>query len=479
MSSEYHCCSKCGKECKDKKGLSKHEKVCIGLEKHLCPECGLELKNRSNLKVHMSHCPVVKEREHSQAEEQRKQELLKQSQTQIDDLRDKYENKICSIEATANLNIKQYQDEVKDLKALAKELQSKLDLLTKDHSSLINERNILFTKHLSLMDDYRLLTTHNTSASDPIVVQANVSRISNGFVLNVFHKDHIQHLVNIPHQLILSLSGLNARLFNLGMGNFIRLSDTARKVLVWNKPDHGEIRDPKGASFVEYLFELITPDIQSQFEFLYQETERVSMINKESSYLDLCKKRLQFTKYLLTKGDNIKQELQRMITERARHLSDNKLDSIITSSFSNIELVLSEKLFPSIEQWIALDYIDMGVFIGKHIKDNYWIEGASTGDLPYIIIQDDYEQNHMIYSNHLGSILKDVIYHRIQSKLYYPIIHHLLKQYFKNTNKIDIKIAMPRLEGLIKVLENPLSIEAREPMNHILSGMIKVHRIKM
>ena len=37
---------------------------------------------------------------------------------------------------------------------------------------------------------------------------------------------------------------------------------------------------------------------------------------------------------------------------------------------------------------------------------------------------------------------------------------------------------MGRIEGFIKVLDSPLNIEAREPMNQILSGMIKVHRIK-
>jgi hypothetical protein len=37
---------------------------------------------------------------------------------------------------------------------------------------------------------------------------------------------------------------------------------------------------------------------------------------------------------------------------------------------------------------------------------------------------------------------------------------------------------MGRLESFIKVLENPLNIEAREPMNQILAGMIKVHRVK-
>jgi hypothetical protein len=478
MSSEYHCCSKCGKECKDKKGLSKHEKVCIGLEQHICPECNLVLKNRSNLKVHISHCPVIKEREKNQEEEKRKQELLTDSQLQLNNLKETYESKIRSLERQNEVNVKQYQDETKEARSLVKELQSKLDQLTKEKNDISNERTLILTKHLSLMDDYRLLNTQNTSAYDPIVVQANVGRISNGFILNIFTKEHINNLINIPHQLILSVSGLNARLFNLGMGNFIRLSDTARKVLIWNKPDHGEIRDLKGSSFVEYLLDLITPMIESQFEFLFQEIEKVTVIDKESSYLDLCKKRLQFTKYLQSKGDNIKQDLQRMITDRARHISDNKLDSVVTSSFSTIELILSEKLFPSIEQWIALDYMEMGVYIGKHIKNSYWIEGASTGDLPYIILQDDYEQNHMIYSNHLGSILKDVIYHRIQSKLYYPVIHHLLKQYFKNTNKIDNKIAMGRLESFVKVLEKPLNIEAREPMNQILAGMIKVHRIK-
>jgi len=74
-----HFCSKCHKECKDKRGLAIHENKCDGaqaIKAHVCEHCQEIFKSNDNLKKHqLSRCKAMKEKERDQLEEDRLQEL--------------------------------------------------------------------------------------------------------------------------------------------------------------------------------------------------------------------------------------------------------------------------------------------------------------------------------------------------------------------------------------------------------------------
>lgn len=55
-------CSKCGKACKDKRGLRIHEARCSGLSSFDCEECGSSFQSFSNLKRHQSTCDKYRDK---------------------------------------------------------------------------------------------------------------------------------------------------------------------------------------------------------------------------------------------------------------------------------------------------------------------------------------------------------------------------------------------------------------------------------
>ena len=63
MSSDHHSCSKCGKECKDKRGLSVHESKCGRTKKPICPHCNTEFLYLGSLHNHLSSCKVLKQQQ--------------------------------------------------------------------------------------------------------------------------------------------------------------------------------------------------------------------------------------------------------------------------------------------------------------------------------------------------------------------------------------------------------------------------------
>ena len=71
--SESFDCSKCGRVCKDRKGLSRHETSCNGLAEFRCPDddCGKIFKTKPILKQHIRTCKVIKNK---QAEKQQESE---------------------------------------------------------------------------------------------------------------------------------------------------------------------------------------------------------------------------------------------------------------------------------------------------------------------------------------------------------------------------------------------------------------------
>ena len=97
MSVDPNACNKCGKICKDKRGLTLHMKACEGILNPCCEFCKKMFANPYSLSIHMSRCSegkkTVKEKDEAvKTELQQLQEKLKElelkHQQEIKDITD-------------------------------------------------------------------------------------------------------------------------------------------------------------------------------------------------------------------------------------------------------------------------------------------------------------------------------------------------------------------------------------------------------
>ena len=83
MNIDSNSCDKCGKICKDKRGLSLHLKSCEGLISLTCEFCNKSFANSYNLHMHLSRC-----NENKKVTKQREQLLQEQNQIFKDQLKE-------------------------------------------------------------------------------------------------------------------------------------------------------------------------------------------------------------------------------------------------------------------------------------------------------------------------------------------------------------------------------------------------------
>ena len=119
MSSPDHSCSRCGKICKDKRGLTLHLKSCEGIKVLTCSYCNCTFVSQYTLSVHLFRCNQSKK--HIKDQEQ----LLHEENHSL-------KERLSQIES-------RHKTELSDLKnALRIDLERQLKIRDNDVSSLIN-----------------------------------------------------------------------------------------------------------------------------------------------------------------------------------------------------------------------------------------------------------------------------------------------------------------------------------------------------
>jgi hypothetical protein len=63
-------CDKCGKECKDKRGLGIHYNKCDGSINFECKFCNQEFANAYSLSMHSTRCKTMKSRKETMTKEE-------------------------------------------------------------------------------------------------------------------------------------------------------------------------------------------------------------------------------------------------------------------------------------------------------------------------------------------------------------------------------------------------------------------------
>jgi hypothetical protein len=161
-------CPKCGKYCKDKRGLSVHSNKCRENRNFICEFCNLQLSTAYNLSVHITRCKTQKEIT-SKQEFSTIQSDLESARDDITKLKDMildYEVKLRDIQDIHNIQLKEreinYQKELSDLKiSIFNSFKNELTIKDKEIAFLYKENKNITEKLKDKAKQIELLSIFN------------------------------------------------------------------------------------------------------------------------------------------------------------------------------------------------------------------------------------------------------------------------------------------------------------------------------
>ena len=159
--SEKHICSKCGKECKDKRGLGIHNAKCEGITSCDCKYCKQPFANPYSLSVHLTRCKIGKKQKEDieQKDNENNQLKLKQIEEENKSLRDQLN------ELQEKFNIK--------LEEEMKHRDEKIEYLEQEYNKMCLRYNTIEIKNKNLEKELR----------ETIVENRVIKKINDQFVL--------------------------------------------------------------------------------------------------------------------------------------------------------------------------------------------------------------------------------------------------------------------------------------------------------
>jgi hypothetical protein len=134
---DKYICIKCGKECKDKRGLGIHNAKCEGIKSCQCHHCKQEFANPYSLYVHLTRCKISKKNKEIIVNED-----VLNTQTKITD----YEEEISRLHRIITDKENQYKNTnsvIHSLENIIKEKDNKLNNLTKELNDIKIENRVL------------------------------------------------------------------------------------------------------------------------------------------------------------------------------------------------------------------------------------------------------------------------------------------------------------------------------------------------
>ena len=490
-------CDKCGKECRDKRGLAIHYNKC-GIDKHfICEYCKQEFTCARNLSVHSTRCKTLK----TQKELTIKEELatlqceLQASKTEIarllylqqeakDEIK-KLQHKNKEIELMYKDRLKEqsqtlqekYRKELADLKtALRIDLEQQLKIRDNDVSSIMNDYNqlksdykvievkneMLEKENKSLNVDKQTLTELNARLSLKDTNTTNIiNQNDNRIQLNCLEASMIQGRINPPEYVIGNVNDFMRMLRSLGIRNSYRVNDKSRGTLSWHKPGEGEIRDPKGDQMLDHIINVLTPDIIQEKSYYEEELKYQYELDDPDVYLiNVYKTFVNFCKGLLQKDPNLLKQIKRELIKQGKAKNDNDIDPICEISYNKLITSISIALFPVMDVWITKSFYELGRFLGPKISRHYHTEGASR-EMLYIVAHSDANYSHQIHSEKLMELLREALDEIIVSESVEKIIENLINS---NTS-----FNTDQVKKMLSFLNTPSLEDTREIMRGIVS----------
>ena len=286
-------CDKCGKECKDKRGLSIHYNKC-GIDKHFaCEFCNQEFVSSYTLSVHVSRCKMLKTHKELMSKEEKSslQSELQEARSEITkllSLQKEIIDKSSSLETKLKESEEMYKKDLSDIQSsLYNDFERQLKLRDADLSSYNKEISDL-SRELKLreqkleelseankclqVDNRTLINTMSTlSLKDTNTTIINQPYNDNRIQLQCFESSMIQGRIQPPGYVIGNVDDLVRMLRSLGVRNCFRVNDKSRGTISWHKPGEGEIRDPNAEQFLTHVIDSLNTDLIKEKSYYEEE----------------------------------------------------------------------------------------------------------------------------------------------------------------------------------------------------------------
>ena len=454
MSVETHPCDKCGRLCKDRRGLSIHMRVCQGTKDFICEYCNSVFSSVYSLSIHSTRCTEVKKQKQDQDKIVKSE--IHQLQDKLKEIEMKHQQEI------KNLNVKIRSDYDQQLKIRDDEIKNYYDELNLSKETLkikekevdqlkntIHEKNV---EHSFIKDLCSKLSMKDTTTT----IINNDNRVQ----LQSLDPSMIQGRIDPPGFVVGTVNDLIRMLRSLGVRNCFRVNDKSRGTLSWNKPGEGEIRDPTGDQLLTHIIDSLDSDItkekcyyEEELKKLYESDERDQyLINEAHEFVSFCTR-------LLRKDPNILKEIKKQLVKQGRAKNDPQVDEIREISYNKFINSITVAFFPMIYEWNEMTFFELGRYLGKKLKEHYHLEGASREDL-YIVVHTDTNNHRQVFSDKLMEHISEAIERVIDNKT----LQHLLSEAIRHKS-----VNKERVEAIVKYIIEPTLQETEEVMRGIVS----------
>jgi hypothetical protein len=456
MSSESYDCEKCGRHCKNRRGLSIHMRVCEGTKVLVCQYCNTTFCSVYTLTVHSTRCTENKKQ---------KQEEDKIIKTEIQELQDKLkEIELKHQEEIKYLNVKirsDYEQQLKlrdddltsfnnEIKTLKKEVISK----EQENTRLTEEFNELKVREREL---FALYSKERQKDTNTTIINQNDNRVQ----LQCLESSMIQGRINPPNYVIGDVPALVNMLRSLGVRNSYRINDKARGTLTWNKPEEGEVRDPTGEKLMNHIIDSLNIDLIKERSYYEEEEKKLCDTEDPDLYLlQEARMFITFCNQLLKKDPAILKLFKKELVKQGKVKGDTEEDQVYETTYTKFITAITISLFPNVYAWIELSFYELGRYIGSRIRNHYHTEGGSRESL-YIVIHNDDNYNKQVYSKKLVPFIKEAVSDIIDD----GSIESLLRSLVLGNPTINVSKA----EKMIDYLKNPTVEDTLEVMRGIVS----------
>ena len=457
MSSPDHSCSRCGKICKDKRGLTLHLKSCEGLKVLTCSHCNCTFASQYTLSVHLFRCNENKKhiKDHEQLlhdENQSLKERLRQiesrHQKELDDLKKDLRLDLERQLKLRDNDISSLMNDHKDLEKTYEVIKGKYEMLEKENTSLKVDKQTLIelNSRLSLKDTTTIINQNN-----------NDNRVQ----LQSLDPSMIQGRIHPPDYVIGSVPDLVNMLRSLGVRNCFRVNDRSRKTLSWNKPGEGEVRDPNGDQMLTHIIDVLTPDITQEKCYYEEELKKQYQLDEPDMYLvNTYKTFVNFCSGLLKRDSTLLHDIRRELIKQGKAKNDTEVDPIREVTYNKFITSIAVSLFPGVEVWADKSFYELGRFLATKINNYYHTEGASR-QMQYIIVHSDSNFNHYVNAEKLMSLMTEA--------LDSIILTEVLEQTIENLLIANKGLCYDRVTKMISYLKTPTLEDTQEIMRGIVS----------
>ncbi len=458
MNTSNHSCSRCGKVCKDKRGLTLHLKSCEGIKVLTCEFCNGTFVNQYTLSVHMSRCNEGKR--HIQEQEQLLRDENQRLKDQLRELELKYQKEQADLKTSLRIDLER-QLKIRDNDVFSlindhKELEKNFEIIKSKYEMLEDEKKSLVVDKQTLIEmNTRLSLKDNNNTT--IINQQNDNRVQ----LNCLDPSMIQGRIHPPDYVIGNVHDLMRMLRSLGIRNCFRVNDRSRGTLSWHKPGEGEVRDPTGDQMLSHIIDVLTPDITYEKCYYEDELKKLYSSHDPDVYqIGVYKTFVKFCSDLLKKDQELINDIKRELVKQGKAKNDNEVDQICEISYSKFVTSISLALFPNVMNWIEKSFYELGRYIGERIRDYYHIEGASR-EYQYIVIHSDNRSNLQVKASKLMTFIKEAIESIIDREILERILENILVH--KATKPEQVQM-------MLSYLKNP----TLEQTNDIMRGIVSL-----